>query len=201
MIRVLSTEAKRTNTLRAIAERLWIDPNASIASLAEAAGISRRTLYRIAATRHDLIRLLHQEAVLSTRRAMADADLGSGPWLESLKLLTARFVLEGPIYAFWVIGSENNPDFDAELRSYRSEMIAFFKRAQQEGKLSAHYAPEWILEAFDGLLLASLSARRNAIASVSELSELVIDAVVRAFGSESGACYLTRDPRAMLRLP
>jgi TetR/AcrR family transcriptional regulator, mexCD-oprJ operon repressor len=183
MIRALSTQEKRSGTLRAIAERFWIDPNASIAVLADAAGLSRRTLYRIAATRGDLIRLLHQEAVLATRRAMQDAGVEQGPWRDALGLLVERFVLEGPIYAFWVIGAEGNPDFEAELRHYRAVMIAFFERAQDEGGLSRQHTALWMLEAFDGLLLASLSARRNQSAPVGDLPALVLDAFIRAFGA------------------
>lgn len=186
MVRAFSTEARRSETLRAIAKRLWIDPGASIADLAHAAGLSRRTLYRIAATRNELVRLLHGEAVQSTRRAMIDADIEHGPWREALGHLVERFVIDGPIYAFWVVGAENDPEFDAEMQHYRSSMIDFFKRAQASGGLSEDYPPSWILEVFDGLLLATLSARKHGEVPPENLPRLVLDALIRTFGRTPG---------------
>lgn len=181
MVRALSTNDRRLKTLRAIADKLLVEPNASIAALAKAAGLSRRTMYRIAATRADLVNLLHEEAVQSTRRAIEDANIRSGPWLDALCTLVENFVRDGPIYAYWIVGSESDPFFADELRHYRTTMIGFFQRAQSDGGLTTLRSAVWMLDTFDGLLMASLVARRNGDVSIESLPTLVLDAFVKAF--------------------
>ncbi|WP_285260998.1 TetR/AcrR family transcriptional regulator [Halopseudomonas bauzanensis] len=74
--------------LRSLALTLTENAGATLQEMAKAAGVSRATLYRFAATREQLLDTLQQHVMEAMSRILDDAALESQPPLEALRQLT-----------------------------------------------------------------------------------------------------------------
>jgi TetR/AcrR family transcriptional regulator, mexCD-oprJ operon repressor len=86
--------------LDSIVARLSVDPNATMAELAEAAGISRATLHRRFPSREHLLTRIAEDAAAAAERAVTDARPGEGSAPQACIRLTANLVPLGSRFAF-----------------------------------------------------------------------------------------------------
>jgi TetR/AcrR family transcriptional repressor of mexCD-oprJ operon len=182
----MSSDATRGTLLRALAATLVEDPGASYGRLAETAGISRRTLYRIAPSREALLDLLHLEALAATDVALDRAGIDTAPPREVLLELTRDFIEDGPLYSFWVAGSAGSGRELAALARYRGAMTKLFVRAQREGILRSDAPVAWLIEAYDGLLFAASSAKRRGSVAPVELHHHVLESFLFGAATDAG---------------
>lgn len=142
----------RTPLLDVVAEVLVTDPSASLAEVAEAAGISRTTLHKQYATRVDLTRAVGLRALDLWERALGtvgDADPDGG-----LHAVVAAMIPIGPQLAFlW-----RTPAFDRDKQikerwhALQERLLAVLRHAQRRGVIAADAAEWWMLQTFFALV-------------------------------------------------
>ena len=137
----------RQSLLDVAAEVLVADPAASLAQVAEAAGIGRTTLHKQYATRDDLLLAVGHRAIDLWEQAVAGAG-GGGEADGGLRALIAAMIPIGPQLAFlW-----RTPAFDhlGELGERwlagQARCQAVLKRAQDLGALAADVPDWWLLQ-------------------------------------------------------
>ncbi|MEU3856459.1 TetR/AcrR family transcriptional regulator [Streptomyces sp. NPDC028722] len=158
-----STRARILTTAR---QRLRDDPDASLDSIARAAGVARRTLYWHFSTRQALVDALTQEADQALRQAFTAARVPGADSLEAL----ARTAL-----AAWAVGDQyhmlismgrrrlGEDTIRAILAPTREEAVATVRRGQEEGVFADHVPATVLAPALEALLLAL--AAENAASS------------------------------------
>ncbi len=137
----------RPSLLDVAAEVLVADPAASLAEVAEAAGIGRTTLHKQYATRDDLLCAVGHRAIDLWEQAVAGAGGGEDPD-GGLRALVAAMIPIGPQLGFlW-----RTPVFDhiSELGerwlSVEARCLAVLKRAGDLGSLAADVPDWWLLQ-------------------------------------------------------
>jgi AcrR family transcriptional regulator len=137
----------RPSLLDVVAEVLVADPAASLAEVAEAAGIGRTTLHKQYATRDDLLFAVGHRAIDLWEQAVAGAGGGEDPD-GGLRALVAAMIPIGPQLAFlW-----RTPAFDHVTRlgerwlAVEARCLAVLKLAQDRGALAAGVPDWWLLQ-------------------------------------------------------
>jgi AcrR family transcriptional regulator len=137
----------RPSLLDVAAEVLVADPAASLAEVAEAAGIGRTTLHKHYATRDDLLCAVGHRAIDLWEQAVAGAG-GGGDSDGGLQALVAAMIPIGPQLGFlW-----RTPAFDhvsgmgERWLAVEARCLAVLKRAQDLGALAAGVADWWLLQ-------------------------------------------------------
>lgn len=161
----------------AIAQR----PRANLQQIAQSAGISKATLYRIAPTREAVIDMLMERATAHLQDALTKADLGSPPFPDALARLTANVIQGRSFYRFWnaaqwvqiVDDKEGLSDTSALPSFYGEALQDFFLRGQRAGVFRIDLPARWLVNAYDFLLYAAVeSVERGEIGSVG-MAEMV----------------------------
>jgi AcrR family transcriptional regulator len=137
----------RPSLLDVAAEVLVADPAASLAEVAEAAGIGRTTLHKHYATREDLLCAVGHRAIELWEQAVAAAG-GSDDPDGGLRALVAAMIPIGPQLGFlW-----RTPAFDhidelgQRWLAVEARCLAVLKRAQDLGSLAAGVPDWWLLQ-------------------------------------------------------
>ena len=153
----------RPSLLDVAAEVLVADPAASLAEVAEAAGIGRTTLHKHYPTRDDLLRAVGDRALDLWEHAVAGITAAEDPD-GGLRAVIAAMIPIGPQLAFlW-----RTPAFDhiteigAQWCAVEAATAAILKRAQSLARLEATIALRMLAERMPGLARAGTVKRRNA---------------------------------------
>jgi AcrR family transcriptional regulator len=163
-VHTVATPRRRAgpSLLDVAAEVLVADPAASLAEVAEAAGIGRTTLHKHYATRDDLLCAVGHRAIDLWEQAVAGA--GGGDAADGgLLALTAAMIPIGPQLGFlW-----RTPAFDhvGELgerwQAMNSRTLAVLKRAQDLGVLAAGVPGWWLLRTFHATVYVAFESVRD----------------------------------------
>lgn len=142
----------RSSLLDVVAEILVADPAASLAEVAEAAGIGRTTLHKQYATRDDLIRAVGFRALDLWEQAVdgvADADPHG-----ALHALTAAMIPIGPQLAFlWRTPAfDHDEEIKERYQAVETRVGMLLKQAQDQGVLAADVPDWWLMAAFHALV-------------------------------------------------
>ncbi|MQY38743.1 hypothetical protein SRB17_67560 [Streptomyces sp. RB17] len=192
----------RSNRQRILAtarQKLRDDPDASLDSIALAAGIARRTFYGHFANRQALITELTQEAARALQQAFAATRIPGADPLEAM----ARMAL-----AAWAVGDQyrvlislgrrhlGEETIRATLAPAREEAIAALRRGQHEGVFANHVPAPVLAQALESLMLAL--AEEN---TASTWADPTGEAAVTAFLVAAGVApqIASRRVRAVLR--
>ncbi|MFF3904478.1 TetR/AcrR family transcriptional regulator [Streptomyces sp. NPDC001848] len=149
--------ANRQRILATARRKLREDPDASLDSISQAAGLARRTFYGHFPSRHALITELAQEAAQALRQAFAMTRIPGADPLEAM----ARMAL-----AAWAVGDQyrmlislgrrhlGEEAIRATLAPARQEAIAAIRRGQREGVFANHVPAPVLAQALEALMLA-----------------------------------------------
>src|SRR5262245_42036263 len=134
---------RTVSVLDMAAQVLVADPSASLAQVAEAAGIGRTTLHKHYPTRDELIRAVGHRAIDLWEQALDDVADGPDGGLRSV--IEAMIPL-GPQMAFLfrTPAFDHLHDFAERYRSAEARVLAVLRRAQRRGVLAPH-VPDWWL--------------------------------------------------------
>jgi len=181
----------RPSLLDVAAEVLVADPAASLAQVAEAAGIGRTTLHKQYATRDDLLLAVGHRAIDLWEQAVGGAGAGNGYGGDpdgGLRALVAAMVPIGPQLAFlW-----RTPAFDhlGELGerwlAVQARCLAVLKRAQDLGALAAGVPDWWLLQMlYSVVYVAAESVAAGQLAPL-DAPGLALDTFLHGLGARSG---------------
>ena len=171
--------ARNVHRIVEVAARLLGEhPNAGMADVGAAAGVSRATVYRHFPTREALVRAIERQALEQSERALKDCRLGEGSATAALRRLCEAWLDVAERYAFAQLAAEF---VDDESRRQRSRVLgdplrALIDRGKATGEFSEALSTEWCARVFGALLLAGA----RAVADGTLAHEQAPDAVFRA---------------------
>ena len=162
---------------------LVADPAASLAEVAEAAGIGRTTLHKHYATRDDLVRAVGHRAIDLWEQAVATLTGDDG----GLRELIAAMIPNGPQLAFlWRTPAF---DHDDEIRARwavaEERCLAVLKRAQALGVLSASVPDWWLRQSFYALIYTAAESVQAGRLAPHDAPGLVLSTYLHGIGASS----------------
>jgi AcrR family transcriptional regulator len=157
------------------------DPSASIADIAAAAGVDRRTVYRRFASREELLAAVYQARYDAVEQAIDAAWLREAPVAVALHLYVEGVIAVNrtwPVETSRLLAEETIRE---RRRRLTGEVDLFLRRATDEGLLRSDLPPGWV-----GKLLPPLM--RNAADELPDLSagqaaDVVVETLLRGVGA------------------
>jgi len=168
--------------LDAAVEVLVADPSASLAEVAEAAGIGRTTLHKHYPTRDDLLRAVGHRSIDRWEQMIASVpdDASDG----GLGALAEAMISVGPYLAFlW-----RNPIFDHaddikhRRRDVAPQVLTVLKRAQAKGLLRADVPEFWMLRTFYSVVYVANDSIDDGNLAPRAAPELVVSTLLAGLG-------------------
>jgi len=159
------------------------DPAASLAEVAEAAGIGRTTLHKHYATRDDLVRAVGHRAIDLWEQAVGTVTGDDG----GLRELIAAMIPNGPQLAFlWRTPAF---DHDDEIRTRwaaaEERCLAVLKQAQARGVLSASTPDWWLRQTFYALIYTAAESVQAGRLAPRDAPALVLNTYLHGIGASS----------------
>jgi AcrR family transcriptional regulator len=167
--------------LDVVAQVLVGDPAASLAEVAEAAGIGRTTLHKHYATREDLIRAVAHRAMDLWEQAV---DVADGPDGGLLAMITAM-IPAGPQLAFiWRTPAlDHDKDFLDRWAATEDRCLAVLKRAQGLGILAAGVPEWWLMRTFYSLIYVAAESVGSGHLAPRNAPDFMLGTFLRGIGS------------------
>jgi len=152
---------------------LNVEPAATLADIASAAGVGRATLHRHFNGREDLIRALVQQAQRETEQAADRAGEKAASYSDALRKILQAMILLGDRH--WFLAHESMGDFPeirAEYDRQKSEFGDVIEAARNEGLFHASCPLEWILQTYDHLIHAGWEMVRAGHVTHTQAADL-----------------------------
>lgn len=157
--------------LRSLALALSENPGATLQELAQAAGVSRATLYRFAPTREQLLDTVKQCVLQVMSQLLDDAGLETRPPLEALRQLTALYIAEKEFCAFLITQyvpystAHSRTPIPDEYYVHEQRLDNFFQQGQATGVFRSDVPCRWLTDLYFGFIqVLSESEHRGRIA-------------------------------------
>lgn len=181
----------RVSLLDVAAEVLVADPSASLAEVAEAAGIGRTTLHKHFATRDDLIRAVGLRALDLWEEAVAKVPDGDQPGADAegadggLRSLIAAMIPIGPQLAFlWRTPAfDHDAEFNARWHTVEDREIDVLRRARDAGILGAGVPDWWLVSALYSLIYCAAESVRAGRLAPLDAPGLVLRTFLHGIGA------------------
>ncbi|MFB8181972.1 TetR/AcrR family transcriptional regulator [Streptomyces sp. NPDC055966] len=158
--RTLQRKDAHSNRRRILAtarRKLREDPDASLDSISQAAGVARRTLYGHFPSRHALIADLAQEAGHELRQAFDRARTADADPVEAMTRMVVAAWTVGDHYRMLItLGRRHlgEDEIRTTLAPARAEAVATLRRGQREGVFADHLPAPVLAQALEALMLA-----------------------------------------------
>ena len=179
-----SRRAVKRPLLDVVAEVLVAQPGASLAEVAEAAGISRTTLHKHYATRDDLVRAVGLRATEIWEQAV-DRVADEPGTQAGLRQLLAAMIESGPQLTFlW-----RNPvlDEDQELTQRYIDVerrcLAVLDRARSRGLIAAGTPDWWMLQTMYALVYTAAEAVESGKLAPLDAPGLALGTLLHGLGA------------------
>ncbi|MDT9595385.1 TetR/AcrR family transcriptional regulator [Nocardioides zeae] len=175
--------ATRDDVLGAALRHLNTDATASMAAIAEAAGISRATLHRHFAKREALVRELGERSLDRWERTQDEAGIdaaGASGDAERIRdcatAMLTQLVADADEFGFTLVDEFlcTEPALLERTDRLFDREVAFWAAAQDAGVLRRDVPARWIGHAAYGLLVASRDAIRSGDVAPRDLAPLVL---------------------------
>ncbi|WP_377273748.1 TetR/AcrR family transcriptional regulator [Peterkaempfera sp. SMS 1(5)a] len=158
------------------------DPSASIAAIAAAAGVDRRTVYRRFASREELLAAIYQARLDAIEQAIDAARLAHAPVAVALHRYAEGIIT---VNRTWPV-ELGRMRADQTIRARRDRFIAevgtFLQRATDEGLLRADLPAGWA----DALLRQLLHTATNELPDLDagQAADVLVKTYLRGVGRE-----------------
>lgn len=185
--------ANREQIARAAIRRLNADPAASMAEIAESAGVSRATLHRNFASREALMAHLGRMSVASWTQVLDDAGLDEAVADGSAEVLRAavdrlchhniRDVEEWGFVLTEHPAAEEDDELAEAVEACKTREQDFYAAAQKAGVLRDDVPAVWIGHMSYGLLVGLREALRRGDVAVRDAERLLRESFLRGCGA------------------
>ncbi|UBU10385.1 TetR/AcrR family transcriptional regulator [Nonomuraea gerenzanensis] len=175
--------ATRDQIMKLAIQHLNESPTASMAQLAEAAGISRATLHRHFSNRDDLMLALAHRAhdqwerlQLSSGIVAATASGDRAALERAMDALLVGLIEVADEYGFGLTDDRlaTHPELKRRADELEEREVAFYAAAQRAGLLRPGPPARWISNVVFGLLVAVRESLRNGDVARRDVPELLI---------------------------
>ncbi|WP_158889148.1 TetR/AcrR family transcriptional regulator [Amycolatopsis anabasis] len=177
---------ERPSTLDIAAEVLVANPTASLAQVAEAAGIGRTTLHKHYPTRQDLLVAVAHDSLDRVENAIAEAKLDTPgeSTVDGLRRLVEALVPLGPRLAFLFRqpSLDDEPEIAARAERLDEPVAAFALRAQQEQVLRAGVSAWWITSTLYALVYAAWEGVALGKLAPADAPRIALDTTLAGLG-------------------
>jgi AcrR family transcriptional regulator len=168
------------SVLSAGARLLADDPSVTIAAIAAAAGVDRRTVYRRFASREELLAAVYQARYDAVEEAIEAARLREAPVAVALHLYVEGIIAvnrEWPVEASRMLAEETIRE---RRRRLIEEVDLFLRRATDEGLLRSDLPPGWVAGLLPPLMLHA--AEELSGLSAAQAADVVVNTLLRGVG-------------------
>jgi AcrR family transcriptional regulator len=200
----------RPSLLDVAAEVLVADPAASLAQVAEAAGIGRTTLHKHYATRDDLLFAVAHRALDLWEQALAavtpPAQTSQAPTsqaaadqaLASLRALFAAMIPIGPQLAFlWRTPAfDHVPEIDDRWATVEALGLVVLKQAQHHGLLTTDVPDWWLSQTFYSITYVAAESVGNGKLAPLDAPDLAYRTFLRGLATPAAAAPAATSPAA-----
>jgi len=167
-------ERTRAVILEAAARVLGRRPDASMADIADEAGLGRATLYRHFPTRDSLLQGAQQAGIAEMTEGIEAANLGELTVERAIARLISVFMRTGAKYAAFINQGEEHPDSVDKERVIRP-VRDVIDRGVREGVLRADPPADVLFEMFTALLERSLRLTVSGTITPEAATDAVVD--------------------------
>ncbi|TFB50242.1 TetR/AcrR family transcriptional regulator [Cryobacterium tagatosivorans] len=185
----IDVERHHRALLAAAADELARNPDSSMADVAQAANLTRATLYRHFSNRQTLLKAIQAEALTRASETLIACRLDEGSALEVLRRVIGELGKHGMRFRIILIrASDHNARFLTQRDQVLAPVVEVVKRGQREGDIRADLSPEWIVTALSSLLISAVRAAPATKHSDAEVSDLIFRTLVGgiATGASTG---------------
>ncbi|MEM6537525.1 MAG: helix-turn-helix domain-containing protein [Pseudomonadota bacterium] len=149
------------------------DPSASLAAVAERAGVGRATLHRYFANRDDLVLALALIAIEEMDEAAETASENAASTSDALRRILMALIPLGDRHGFLALEPfDDVSHVAAEFARQQQETGAMVEEAKAEGLFDKSVPTAWIIQAFDHLLYAAWESVKAGDATHQQAADL-----------------------------
>ncbi|WP_158252763.1 TetR/AcrR family transcriptional regulator [Cryobacterium sp. N21] len=182
----IDVERHQRALLAAAADVLARDPDSSMADVAQAASLTRATLYRHFSNRPTLLKAIQAEALTRASETLHACRLDDGSALEVLQRVISALGKHGMRFRIILMkASDASPRFLTQRDQVLAPVVEVVKRGQLEGDIRADLPPEWIVTAMASLLIAAVRAAPTMKHSDGDVSDLIFRTLVGGIAAEN----------------
>lgn len=175
-LRIMSTEPQSTkdSLLSAAINVLSTRPAATLAEIAEAAGVRRVTLHRLVGTRDDLLREIAMRSLAEMDEACQKAVENAQSAIAALRASVEALVPVGDRCHFlWTQAKVwEEPSVAKEVARQNAELAALIDAAKAEGSIATDIPNAWIIAAIEAVVFAALTSARAGDVAVNDAGTL-----------------------------
>lgn len=158
-----------------------------MSSIADAAGLSRATVYRHFPSRESLEEAIRAEALTAARAVLSQLDT-ERPATAAIEQAVGGLVRLGPRFGVLLRdGSSPGEDFLRQRDEVLRPLQQIVRRAREDGELDPDVNEMWAFQALTALLMAAARASATAGGSPDAAADAVCRTYFRGLGSGAGA--------------
>ncbi len=150
-------------------------PQATLAQIAEAAGVSRMTLHRCFKSRELLLVAVQQHLVAQTLELVHSLAASGADAHDQLRLLLEACVTRQNGYHILVNDLAEHHDHDRETCPFADlnrRILALIQTLQTRGEIAADLPVDWVYHSFDGVVAAAWECHRQGSVAPRDLPRL-----------------------------
>jgi AcrR family transcriptional regulator len=169
-------DIRRIDLLNAAGELLAQKPTASLADIADYAGIGKATLHRYFASREDLMLALAQRALAVIHAAIVRSEPERGSAIEAFtRMIEMLMPLGDKVFLLLTDNAfQDHPEL-ADIEATLAELIiGLIQRGQASGELRADLHPMWIARYLDYALFAAWKAVHDGSVARNDAAHLLV---------------------------
>ncbi|KRE23083.1 TetR/AcrR family transcriptional regulator [Agromyces sp. Soil535] len=170
----------RDAILDAALECLAVDPNASMADIAKAAGVGRVTVYGHFSSREQLLESVLVRTIDRSEAELAELDLEGDPLAALDRLVRRSWRIVDTFHRLLGAAEESlsNDRIIAHHAEPMARVRALIERGQREGVMRRDLSAEWLTSCFTALLHAAAGELRAGRLAEADADQVVAATVV-----------------------
>jgi len=148
-------------------------PRANLKELANAAGVSKATLYRFCQTREELFTLLIEHSIAMTNQAVNNAGLVDRPVPEALHALIDNHYSHRELTSFLIMYGKEAQEKMRLQQDWSRKLDEFFLRGQNEGFFRIDISSSELSEVFIAMVVGLIDSERQGRIAKNKVKEII----------------------------